>query len=376
MKGPKGDVGATGAKGEIGAIGPPGLQGIPGERGQQGLKGDKGDQGIQGIPGIQGPAVANSIEWSRVLNRPIVYPPSAHTHSYLPLTGGSISGATYGFFPSTANTVVGNEYNILLNAHVRKDIVISQTGTALLNVDSLFDGKLQPAYSALGIPIDEPTIILIEGLPAVHTQGGGAIGWTCRYWYPSKYKIEVYDTYEDRGWKTILDQSVTDKPTKELFIPINAGGHSGSFTKIKITVYESSVGGIDPHGNRKFGISELFFIHQEGMKAHQYLDVDTVDGKHASDFAPVDHQHDNQYYSKSQIDVKKANLASPALTGLPTAPTAPIGTDTTQLATTSFVQNAVAVSGDNTFTHEGKSYKYALKLNASGDGLVFGYEEI
>lgn len=37
----------------------------------------------------------------------------------------------------------------------------------------------------------------------------------------------------------------------------------------------------------------------------------------------------------------KANLASPALTGTPTAPTAASGTNSTQIATTSFVQTAV-----------------------------------
>ena len=37
----------------------------------------------------------------------------------------------------------------------------------------------------------------------------------------------------------------------------------------------------------------------------------------------------------------KANLASPALTGTPTAPTAAFGTNTTQIATTNFVQAAL-----------------------------------
>ncbi len=37
----------------------------------------------------------------------------------------------------------------------------------------------------------------------------------------------------------------------------------------------------------------------------------------------------------------KANIASPALTGTPTAPTATAGTSTTQIATTAFVQNAI-----------------------------------
>jgi hypothetical protein len=40
----------------------------------------------------------------------------------------------------------------------------------------------------------------------------------------------------------------------------------------------------------------------------------------------------------------KADLASPALTGVPTAPTATAGTSTTQLATTAFVTTAVTAS--------------------------------
>ncbi len=43
---------------------------------------------------------------------------------------------------------------------------------------------------------------------------------------------------------------------------------------------------------------------------------------------------------QGQIDLK-APLASPALTGTPTAPTATAGTDTTQIATTAFVQDAI-----------------------------------
>ena len=41
------------------------------------------------------------------------------------------------------------------------------------------------------------------------------------------------------------------------------------------------------------------------------------------------------------IDTKYASLISPALTGTPTAPTAAAGTNTTQIATTAFVKNAV-----------------------------------
>ncbi len=49
----------------------------------------------------------------------------------------------------------------------------------------------------------------------------------------------------------------------------------------------------------------------------------------------------------------KANIASPTFTGTPTAPTATAGTNTTQLATTAFVQDATfitAVPADPTTT--------------------------
>lgn len=58
----------------------------------------------------------------------------------------------------------------------------------------------------------------------------------------------------------------------------------------------------------------------------------------------------NHFTRKGEVDsalALKANLASPSLTGTPTAPTATAGTNTTQIATTAFVQNA---SSSGTYT--------------------------
>lgn len=58
----------------------------------------------------------------------------------------------------------------------------------------------------------------------------------------------------------------------------------------------------------------------------------------------------------NDIDAAKADINSPAFTGTPTAPTAAVGTDTTQLATTAFVQKhapihlTVSVSQGTTVT--------------------------
>lgn len=51
---------------------------------------------------------------------------------------------------------------------------------------------------------------------------------------------------------------------------------------------------------------------------------------------------DTEFNNIATAIATKADLASPALTGTPTAPTASFSTNTTQLATTAFVQSALA----------------------------------
>ncbi|MGN0076339.1 MAG: head fiber protein [Parafannyhessea sp.] len=60
---------------------------------------------------------------------------------------------------------------------------------------------------------------------------------------------------------------------------------------------------------------------------------------------------------KSALDAK-APLASPALTGTPTAPTAATSTSTTQVATTAFVQAVVANAVTSAMTYKGAAAAY------------------
>ena len=67
-----------------------------------------------------------------------------------------------------------------------------------------------------------------------------------------------------------------------------------------------------------------------------------VTGKPAT-FAPAAHSHAISQVTGLQAAIdSKAGLNSPALTGTPSAPTASSGTNTTQIASTAFVQGAIA----------------------------------
>jgi len=74
----------------------------------------------------------------------------------------------------------------------------------------------------------------------------------------------------------------------------------------------------------------------------------------------------------------KADLASPPLTGIPTAPTATAGTNTTQLATTAFVTTALAgVGGGATIsdTAPGSPSQGSLWWDSSTGGLFIYYND-
>lgn len=107
---------------------------------------------------------------------------------------------------------------------------------------------------------------------------------------------------------------------------------------------------------------------------------------------------DNNYTDAEKAAVAtiadKAPLASPALTGTPTAPTASAGTNSTQIATTAFVKSAVdtAIAGVTQISYEvvqslpvtGETGKIYLIAHSHGTGDAYdeyiwtgsGYEKI
>lgn len=94
---------------------------------------------------------------------------------------------------------------------------------------------------------------------------------------------------------------------------------------------------------------------------------------------------DTEFDSLVTAIASKANTVSPAFTGVPTAPTASVGTSNTQLATTAFVDAAVGATGSiqasggtmtgllNLFTTTNKKVALSSAVADLSTGEVFSY---
>ena len=212
-----------------------------------------------------------------------------HTHSqYLSKEGGSMTGLTKGYFISSRDAMVGNEYNCLLNAKERGCLTFTQSGTGQLTTDqvwSLFDGRIVPAYSDTGIDPEDPYVLTIDASAVIgntHTQAFAAFGWTCRYWWPTKFKVEGYNTWQSANtWVTLADYTngysgQYSVAGWNLFIPFGsatANPHtgqtqSGAFPKIRITIYQ---GDTTTSPANRWGISEIFYCYPEAYKVYSGL---------------------------------------------------------------------------------------------------------
>ena len=132
----------------------------------------------------------------------------------------------------------------------------------------------------------------------------------------------------------------------------NATGNAGTATKLATARSIALTG--DVSGSANFdGSANISITATVADDSHNHI-ISNVDGLQAA------------------LDLKAA-LASPALTGTPTAPTASTGTNTTQIATTEFV-NAEIASEAPTKTGGGASGTWPISISGNAD-TVDGFHE-
>lgn len=113
------------------------------------------------------------------------------------------------------------------------------------------------------------------------------------------------------------------------------GVAAGTYRSVTIDVQGRVTAGSNPTTVAGYGITDVYTQAQvDNLLAGKAGNATTLAGYGITDA-----------YTQSQTNTllaAKAPLASPALTGTPTAPTAAAGTNTWQVANTAFVQNAIA----------------------------------
>ena len=160
---------------------------------------------------------------------------------------------------STNRNIVGMAHNMLFQAHKR--FTVSQSGSEAFNLDVLFDGRFDVWYTREAVKTNDPIVILIEDLPANHTQIKAIVGWSTRGWPAKHFKVEGYNVYGKSEWRIITNyqDKVYDRYDFSVEVP------SGAYTKLKFTFY-SAIG----EGGR-MGLSELFYLHPEAVPPYYGL---------------------------------------------------------------------------------------------------------
>ena len=278
-QGPQGLKGDKGDKGDIGNTGLTGAQGIPGPQGVQGVKGDKGDTGNTGAQGPQGPKGDTGAQGPAGLGMNIKgeLPNSAA----LPPTGNTINDAWV--MQDTGHVWVWN-------------------GTAWVDAGPIVGPAGPEGPQGVAGPVG----------PAGPKGDTGATGAASTV----------------PGPQGPAGPAGADGPA----------GIQGPKGDPGIQGVQGPQGPAGTNGSPDTAAQILAkLITVDGPSSG--LDADLLDGQHASAFAAAVHTHTMaQVTDLAPALALKAPLDSPPLTGVPTAPTAPAGTNNTQIATTSFAE--------------------------------------
>lgn len=153
--------------------------------------------------------------------------------------------------------------------------------------------------------------------------------------------VEVYShptqtAYTSKGTATKVPQITTDST-----------GHVTSISEVTIS-------GVTPASHAS--TATTYGIGTTSTYGHVKLATGDMNGATNTDGVAVSKNHTHSQY---------APKASPALTGTPTAPTAADGTNTTQIATTAFVQSAVT---QGLSVSDAMVYKGTITLGATSPG--------
>ena len=169
---------------------------------------------------------------------------------------------------------------------------------------------------------------------------------------------ETYSTYADQvaiggwsGYNIINTSTITfgtgNAQTKEITFTFGCDGYNGNgTTNAGLQIYKvfcfGGVGWTEPSNMARTGHLYSYDSSQNAIFPANITALKFItSGGTSGQFVKGDGTLDSNTYLTSSSLSSYAPLASPALTGSPTAPTATAGTNTTQIATTAFVKGEI-----------------------------------
>lgn len=264
---------------------------------------------------------AGSVAWDKVSGKPSSYPPSNHTHAYLPLGGGTMSGAL-NFANGTWNRVGDDAYmgdhNIagsfciigandttrlaLVNKDNQSDYALVEYGGGNLNFNKKLGANITGHADG-----DLPLIGGTMSGQITKSTGGSWIGDRDRAAIKSSYAGDSsygavaamatkngYWTMGNLGgdeslifnYSTDAKYNAGKNETSQVYLPAQAGTIITS-----ATIGSQSVNYANRAGNADVANS---------------VDWSKVQNKPSS-YAPASHTHDDRYYTESEVNTKLAN---------------------------------------------------------------------
>lgn len=200
-------------------------------------------------------------------------------------------------------------------------------------------GRLTPP--AIAIKVGDGNSTFLQ-LPWIQGLAGDVYAWAKSSTKPSYEATEITSTRKDTA--DLSDQTKWTHPTIEAWLQdltndINglSGGGGSISTQIAAAIANLDVDNVDVENGGTSSLSH----HIIGFNPSKTLATLTeTDGYIDATFQDIQITKTQVTGLNNDLDLK-APKASPQFTGTPTAPTATAGTNTTQIATTAFVKNAV-----------------------------------
>lgn len=273
---------------------------------------------------------ANSVDWSKVQNKPSSYPPASHTHAYLPLGGGTLTGALHikqpnsgsyneniRIYPSSNNwtsIVMCGDDNTGNSGTSAKtwgiftcngEISIAKNGT-----------NLRGSTSNASLTCKSDNIWRVNNTPLLTTTGGTMSGQITKStggsWIGDRDRAAVKSSYAGDSsygavaamatkngywtmgnlggneslifnYSTDANYNAGNNSTEQVYLPAQAGTIITSATIGSQSVnYANSAGSATSAGSVAWG---------------------NVSGK-PSTFTPASHTHDDRYYTKTEVNTK------------------------------------------------------------------------